>query len=638
MTKEKNSNHYATAEQRATATENIADLVKIASDDTARRPDGKFLSDHQIQLIDAHQDQIREYATEDRAIQVEMAGAIDKLEKQGEKDRDRIRQLEEAIKDLQTSTAGSKEGGEDNKAVESTEPENPNTNDQDTTDPEATEEEPETVEELNPGDYVYFKDREGNKINGVLVATTGLANEDSKMYHVRTNDGSIELVSFAYPREKEPAADPDRMPEIEFRANNYPELYARVKNLMSTEEDQRQLEAEGGKLTESMAAYVQAAVWEFMKNNPSATPEQIQQETLKQFVVANDTLEKDILDHIDGRKVDGQETKGRLKGVARRFNAWMDRHGDKVKKALLITGGVGLIATGAGAAAGTISLGAALGWGTAIGATKGALLGTLLQRHGSKNSEARNVAADVMESDEWKTAIANLDPTNRKKFLAIAEVLVLNYDLSAAGDHEANVKRTKRAAIIGAALGALAGSMVAESPYSRETIEQQTVPKVMPEVISHQIVPNELSGQVLDKLALDNNINLSQFLESNNITGYGESFTLPNGSTNEALIHAIERTLNVNFGTIGATHSYAGDDALTNDGIRAIFEAIFNKNYGGSTTVDVPTTETGIATNQAWTFVTAGSASLVGGWLAKKFGDRKAKQVQDEGRIKVNRQ
>lgn len=484
---------------------------------------------------------------------------------------------------------------------------------------------------LNPGDHVRYKDREGNYVEGILVAVSDLANEEYVIYHVRNKDGKKVLVSFAYRSDAEGGEKgpiPQPMPELGPRlfSTNYPELYAQRKNLLSTKEGQKRLEEEGRRVTENMANFVSAGVMEFMRTNPNATNEQINHVQQSLWVQATNYLEREIIDHVDGRKVDGQETKGTLKGAARRFNAWMDRHGNKIKKALMTVGVIGLAATGVGVAAGAISLGAALGAGTVFGAAKGATAGMLWQRHGSKNSEARNVAA-LLQSNEWQATVAGMDPTNRAHYMALANYLVSQFDASADQDHTKNVKRTRRAAIVGAALGAIAGSVRVYTPYT-ETIPG--VQKDIPPAESHIIAPKELSGQVLDKQLALNNINLPEFLQSHNITGYGESFTLPDGSTNEPLIHAIERTLGANFGEITAdgTKSYAGLDALSNDPLNAnllsVFSAIYEAAKGGTTP---PTYISGSEYSLPWTFAVAGSGSLMGDAIAKISGDRRSQQL-----------
>lgn len=72
------------------------------------------------------------------------------------------------------------------------------------TDPEKNAKETEDSEKqaevvnLKIGDRVQYKDRNGNVIEGVLESTADLDNEDYVIYHIRTDDGELKPVSFAY--------------------------------------------------------------------------------------------------------------------------------------------------------------------------------------------------------------------------------------------------------------------------------------------------------------------------------------------------------------------------------------------------------------------------------------------------------
>lgn len=505
-------------------------------------------------------------------------------------------------------------------------------------DEESAEEKHDSVEtkaelELKVGDRVTYKDMNGNVIEGKIVAVLELDNEDYMVYSIETDDGRTVFVSYAYiiAGESEPGvATKEENGEktessTELNFGNYPELYAQRKNLASTEEGRERLEAEGRKVAENMNEHVSARLADFMEHNPDASEEQIKQAAMGFYLEAQNGLEREILEHIDGIKVDGREARG-AEGILRRFGAWMDRHGSKIKKGLLIAGGIGLAATGVGLAAGAITIGAAVGVGTAIGAIKGTAIGALLQRHGSKESASHQI--DLLQNEESKALIADLDPADRQTFEAYSAWIMRQFDSAAEQDHSKNIKKTATAAVIGGALGAIAGSLQIDTLSSHDVTTSTDIPNSAPEVVSHQIAPGELSGQVLDKLLVDNKINLEQFLQTHNIVGAGDSFTLPDGSTNIGLIHAVENALGPDFGTIGQTHSFAGADALSNDGIRSIFEAIHGNANWGSHTVSTTTTVNDSDFSWPWTILTAGSASLVGDGVAKLIGDRVGRRQQ----------
>ncbi|HRN90256.1 MAG TPA: hypothetical protein PK265_00545 [Candidatus Saccharibacteria bacterium] len=484
---------------------------------------------------------------------------------------------------------------------------------------------------LNIGDRVTYKNKRSDIVTGNISAVIELDNEEYMIFGVETEDGSINYVSYAELVANANASGAageltgdelegggEKGPTTELSFGNYPELYAQRKNLMSTVEGREKLEAEGKEVAKNLTDYVTSKLADFMEHNPDASEDQIRQATMGFYLEANNNLEKEIIDHIDGVKVDGHETKG-AEGALRRFGAWMDRHGNKIKIGLLVAGGIGLAATGIGLAAGGITIGVAASAGTALGAIKGTAIGTLLQRQGSKRSAVREV--DLSQGETAKDLTANLDSADRETFETYSAWIMSQYDSAADQDHAKNVKRTTTAAIVGGALGAMAGSLHIDTITSHDVTTSVEIPNSASEVVSHQIAPGELSGQVLDKLFADNKIDISQFLQTHNIVGQGNSFALSDGSTNIGLIHAVENALGPDFGVIGQTHSFAGADALSNDGIRSIFEAIHNNVDWGSHSVSTTTTVNGSEINWPWTIATAGSASLVGDSVAKLVGD-----------------
>lgn len=627
---------YTSIQERTDSSHQVDDIVKVASNGRAMREDGKFISDNELMQINANADIIRE-GVEDlaqlkkEAVLEEAAKSISDLERTS-------REQQATIEDLRAKLEASKELAADQPGKERT---NDGVTEKlvkytdgtyaweiiavDATNDLLPEEERADGEdsglELKEGDNVNFKDKDGNALSGKIVEVVPLSNEDYFVYKIETPDGEIVTVSYAEV-EKVTEGIVTGVVGVEGEPNDasdsYPELYARRKNLFSGEKAQERLEEEGKKTAERISNDVMAKINHFIELNPDATAEQIRQEAMTYYVEAQNALGKDILDHIDGVKVDGQEAEGR-KGILRRFGAWMDRHGSTIKKGLLIAGGVGLAVTGVGLATGALTIGVALGAGTAYGAVKGTALGALLQRHGSKDSASREV--DLSQSEEFKEIISRLDPVERRTYDDVSSWIMEQYNVSADKDNSKNTKRTATAAVVGGALGALAGSLQIGTPTSSEVTTSHEIPNSAPEVVSHQIAPGELSGQVLDKLLADNNINLPQFLQSHGITGYGESFALSDGSTNIGLLHAVEN-LGADFGIIGQTHSFAGADALSNDGIRSIFEAIRSGVDWGSHSVSTTSITSGTETNWPWTIVAAGSAFSVGQGLAKAIGDR----------------
>jgi hypothetical protein len=74
----------------------------------------------------------------------------------------------------------------------------------------------------------------------------------------------------------------------------------------------------------------------FLAENPNATAEQVDQLLMQCAVEAKNKLAEDILAAIDGRGYTDAEGNEKGKSRWRRFGAWMDKHGSKLKKGMLI--------------------------------------------------------------------------------------------------------------------------------------------------------------------------------------------------------------------------------------------------------------------------------------------------------------
>lgn len=219
------STHYSSTEARQAAVENIADLVTIASDDSPRDQRGRFISDHQVQLIEAHQDQIRDNSKE-LAVMAELAKGQEELKRDFENKLEEQKQFyENKLKELkrELENKSGKAGTNDSEAV------NPNAKDLGTTKPEASKEK-EPGNELRPGDQVRYKDREGSVIEGIIESTSELDNEDYVFYNVRTASGELKTISYADLRkiEQEKDVEPFKVSkELEGKIFEAASLYAR---------------------------------------------------------------------------------------------------------------------------------------------------------------------------------------------------------------------------------------------------------------------------------------------------------------------------------------------------------------------------------------------------------------------------
>jgi len=350
---------------------------------------------------------------------------------------------------------------------------------------------------------------------------------------------------------------------------DYPELYARRKNLVGG--DVEALDRESERVRDEMAENVGARINNYRLENPGATLEQIRQFAMQCYVEAQNELQEDVIAAIDGQGY--EDVNGEIKGRSRlrRFGAWMDRHGSKLKKGLLAAGAVGAVALTAGVAAGVIVPAFAIGAGTAIGAAKGAAVGLGMSRHGSKESVSRNI--DVT-SESYQELFAEMDPQSMRDYTKIADYLMLHYNASADKDHSLNVKKSGTAAAIGAVLGGLAGSISFNSLETSSSHTTTQVPNDPPDIPHHTIQPNELTGQVIDKTLGDMGIDASNFVN-------------PDGSTNlQAIFDIVPKDQWISMQELANhTHSVAGADNLSNEGIRSIIETIVNNHDWGTHSV-----------------------------------------------------
>lgn len=231
-TKSSTSTHFSSSKARAAVVENIADLVTIASDDSARDPRGRFVSDHQVQLIEAHQDRIRD---NEPTIQAEMARAIDQqdalieaLKSELAKKDLEIKELGDSLKGLQGQLSELLKCVRELQAAKTASAEDVNSDTPENNAPES--EEKEKGMNLNPGDRVRYKDREGNVIEGIIESTSELDNEDYVFYNVKTASGELKTISYADLRkiEQEKDVEPFKVSkELEGKIIEAASLYAR---------------------------------------------------------------------------------------------------------------------------------------------------------------------------------------------------------------------------------------------------------------------------------------------------------------------------------------------------------------------------------------------------------------------------
>lgn len=336
----------------------------------------------------------------------------------------------------------------------------------------------------------------------------------------------------------------------------YPDLYARMKNLAGG--DAEKLKEEADRVAAEITANVQARVNNFLVENPDASPEQVKQFAMACYVDAQNNLQEDIISAIDGKGYENAAGEVVGRSALRRFGAWMDRNGDKIKKVMKVGGYAGLVVIGAGLVVGAIAPVIAIGAGTAIGAAKGAAVGLGMSRQGSKESYSKTVDAS---SEDFEKMFRDMDPADSASFARMSDYLMQNFNEAADKDHTQNVRKSRRAAVIGAVLGGIFGSISFQSTH--EVTSSHTVQvhdKVELPKDAAPIQKGELSGQVIDRVL-------------NQMGVEHKPFTMPDGSTNSSLIRD---TLGSSYKDIWhkGTHSFAGAAALSDSAIRAVVTAV----------------------------------------------------------------
>jgi hypothetical protein len=386
------------------------------------------------------------------------------------------------------------------------------------------------------------------------------------------------------PEEDDKGPDDKDKPKLEkvevppIDSGDYPELYARMKNLVGGDKERLLEEAE--RLKNEIDANVRAQVINFLAENPNATAEQVDQLLMQCAVEAKNKLAEDILAAIDGRGYTDAEGHEKGKSRWRRFGAWMDKHGSKLKKGMLIAGAAGAVVLTGGVLAGAIVPAFAIGAGTVWGAAKGAAVGLGMSRHGSKESASKNV--DIAD-------FRDMTPEERAKYTGISDYLMSEFNKSADGDHRTNVSKSRRAAIVGAVVGGLFGSLSFSSPDTVSTppqIEYEQVdleiPNSPPDIPNFDIDQGQLTGDVIRETLQKMGLN-------------GDRFVNPDGSTNLDFI--VNRFFNGNWDAWhdvnalpNGTHSMAGADNISNEGIRKVIESVVADHDWGShiETVDIP--------------------------------------------------
>lgn len=398
------------------------------------------------------------------------------------------------------------------------------------------------------------------------------------------------------PEDQERERRPIEVPPID--PGEYPELYARRKNLAGG--DKEALRAEADRVASELTANVEARVNNYILENPDATPEQIRQFSLSCYVEAQNGLQQDIIAAIDGKGYTDAEGVERGRSSLRRFGAWLDRHGNTIKKVMLVAGVAGAVVLTGGIAAGAIVPAFAIGAGTAYGAVKGAAIGLGMSRHGSKESASRNVE------------VREMTPEEVDKYNNMSEYIMSQYNAAADADHKVNVKKSRRAAIMGAVVGAIAGSISFQSPETVNTTQTIDVPNKPPTLPSYEIQQGELTGKALQeylgRLGID-----------------GSRFVNADGSTN---MHAIYNVLDVtpkqwhNMATLpNGTHSMAGADILADDGIRQVILTMVNQHNFGSHLETIGSSITQLVPNMAATIAGWVTGAILAAGAARKVAE-----------------
>lgn len=395
---------------------------------------------------------------------------------------------------------------------------------------------------------------------------------------------------------------------------DYPELYARRKNLAGGDLEALQQEAE--RLAQEIAINVETRVNNFIVENPDSTPEQIHQFAMQCYVEAQNSLQQDVISALDGKGYLDSEGQEKGNSKLRRFGAWLDKHGSKIKKGMLALGAVGAVVLTGGVLTGALVPAYAGIAGTVFGAIKGASTGMILSRHGSKESASKQI--QIEDNQEYNKLFAEMNPEDTERYAKITTYLLSQYNEAAKEDHELNKNKTRKAVIIGAVIGAIAGSLSFNTPVTTtgpDVTSTVEIKNPIPDIPHHTIETGELTGQVINNTLQKMGIDGSQFVNAD-------------GSTNlEAIYSFIPKDQWLDMSELANnTHSMAGADNLANEGIRQIIESIVKNHNWGSTfnTITTPGTTTETLAYEPWSTLLTQHiiGPILAGGSAKWLADR----------------
>jgi|GEM_PF-5504032 len=372
---------------------------------------------------------------------------------------------------------------------------------------------------------------------------------------------------------------PEKVEVPQIRVGDYPEFYARNKNLFVNKENREKLQQEADRLTEEIAANIKAELDNYLVSNPDADKKAITAESDRLFLDAQKQIQEACIDKMDNGT------------ILRKFGKFMDKHGKKIKIALLAAGAIGAGTLTFGLVTGAVAFGGlSLGVGTAVGVARGASMGGIFSRHGSRNS---HIHEDLFEENGRLSQLVERkggDP----QVADIARYLMDENNKSASLDHKTNVKKSALAMGIGGAIGGLMGSINWVSPHETTVTEPQEtepvieqppepivtsteIPNLPPEIPHHEIQPGELTGQVINNTLQRMGID-------------GSYFVNPDGSTNVEALRAI-----VPDWDTSQVHSFAYADNLSDPDIRTVIETVV-RDYNWGTHTETITTPGGTET------------------------------------------
>ena len=332
---------------------------------------------------------------------------------------------------------------------------------------------PENQEEREPSDGPEdMSSRDNTSEHDAHNSEEDTPDESEPIEHTDDEPVPIEPIPLDDKKGKEVELYTRRLMEIpSINPGDYPELYARRKNLVGG--DIEALTNEARRVAGEMSLNLEAQVNNFAFEHPGASEEEIRQFALQRYVEAQNDLQQDVIAAIDGvgYVAENGEVKGR--SPLRRFGAWLEKHSKVIKGTMLAVGVAGAVVLTGGVLTGAIVPALAIGAGTAIGAAKGATIGLGMSRHGSKESTSRTID---LTSEDFSEQFEQLDINDRSSFANISTYLMQNYNAAADADHNRNVKKSRNAAIIGAAIGAVAGSVSFTSPETITVNETVRVP------------------------------------------------------------------------------------------------------------------------------------------------------------------